>query len=158
MSLPDALVDLPAGWRVVPLDLLGAGAQGLELVAAYETPDAGFTANITVGVQEPVQPAVVGVLGDAVVQHLRDAETGAVLRRREVLGAEPVPGLVQDVAFSTTVEGAEVAMLQTEAFVVSPHPDDAERVLVRTVTCTATAAQAGALADDVVAVIDALRP
>lgn len=155
MTLPDALT-LPDGWRTVPLELIG-DAPGIELVAAHETPDAGFTANITVGVQDSAGPGYVEALGDAAVRRIEATEQDVTVRRREVLAEEPTPALVQEVVLTTDLGGTPVTLVQTQAFLAATDPERPGQALVRTVTCTATAGQAEALAEDVAALVRALR-
>jgi hypothetical protein len=153
-ALPDATFDLPDGWQTIPVELLGA--PGLVFVAAHSTPDAGFTANVTVGVQESAGPGFVAALGAEAVRRIEATEQDVDLRRRDLQGEEPAAALVQEVAFTTAVDGAPVGLTQTQAFVGATDATTGAAV-VWTVTCTATAAQAAALSGDVEALVARLR-
>ena len=62
----DAAPALPDGWRLIPPESLGT--PGIAFAAAHEVPDAGFTANVTVGVQRSADPGLVRALGAEAVE------------------------------------------------------------------------------------------
>lgn len=155
MTTPDVALALPEVWQTVPLELLG-DAPGLVLVAAHRTPDAGFTANITVGAQQAVGDGDMVALGDEAVRRVAATEQEVTVRRRDLIGADPVTGLVQEVALTTAVEGGTLDLVQAQAFVLAADPEDAGRTLLWTVTGTATEAQVADVAEAVAGVVATL--
>jgi hypothetical protein len=155
MTLP-ATFTLPDGWRTYPREIIER-APGIEVLAARDTPDAGFTANLTVGVQDSAGPGQVAALGAEALRHFETSERDVVLRRREILGEDPDAGLVQEIELTTDLGEVAVRLVQTQAFLPATDPARPGTALVRTFTCTATAEQAGALADEVAALVQALR-
>lgn len=142
---------LPEGWHLIPPGTLGT--PGIAFAAAHETPDAGFTANVTVGVQRSADPGLALELGAEAVRAIEATEQEVALARREQTGDLAV---AQEVHFTTTVDGVAVPMTQVQEFVAVPGADGAPAT-VWTVSATATRAQAEALADGLAELLGALR-
>jgi hypothetical protein len=142
---------LPEGWHLIPPGTLGT--PGIAFAAAHESPDAGFTANVTVGVQRSDDPGLAVELGAEAVRAIEATEQEVVLARREQRGASAV---AQEVHFTTTVDGGAVPMTQVQEFVAVPGADGGPAT-VWTVSATATRAQAEALADGLAELLGALR-
>jgi len=142
---------LPEGWHLIPPQTLGT--PGIAFAAAHETPDAGFTANVTVGVQRSADPGLALELGAEAVAAIEATERDVALARREQTGDFAV---AQQVHFTTTVDGVAVPMTQVQEFVAVPGADGAPAT-VWTVSATATRAQAEALADGLAELLDQLR-
>lgn len=142
---------LPEGWHLIPPQTLGT--PGIAFAAAHETPDAGFTANVTVGVQRSADPGLALELGAEAVAAIEATEQDVALARREQTGDFAV---AQQVHFTTTVDGVAVPMTQVQEFVAVPGADGAPAT-VWTVSATATRAQAEALADGLAELLDQLR-
>lgn len=142
---------LPEGWHLIPPGTLGT--PGIAFAAAHETPDAGFTANVTVGVQRSDDPGLALELGAEAVRAIEATEQDVALARREQTGDLAV---AQEVHFTTTVDGVAVPMTQVQEFVAVPGPDGGPAT-VWTVSATATRAQAEALADGLAELLGALR-
>ena len=142
---------LPEGWHLIPPQTLGT--PGIAFAAAHETPDAGFTANVTVGVQRSADPGLALELGAEAVAAIEATEQDVALARREQTGDFAV---AQQVHFTTSVDGVAVPMTQVQEFVAVPGADGAPAT-VWTVSATATRAQAEALADGLAELLDQLR-
>ncbi|MBW0253726.1 hypothetical protein [Cellulomonas sp. PS-H5] len=142
---------LPEGWHLIPPQTLGT--PGIAFAAAHETPDAGFTANVTVGVQRSADPGLALELGAEAVAAIEATEQDVALARREQTGDFVV---AQQVHFTTTVDGVAVPMTQVQEFVAVPGADGGPAT-VWTVSATATRAQAEALADGLAELLDQLR-
>ncbi|WP_217615976.1 hypothetical protein [Cellulomonas sp. GbtcB1] len=148
---PQDAAPLPEGWHLIPPETLGT--PGIAFAAAHETPDAGFTANVTVGVQRSDDPGLVVALGAEAVRAIEATEQEVVVVRREQQGESAV---AQEVHFTTTVDGGAVPMTQVQEFAAVPVVDGGpDRVW--TVSATATRAQAEALADGLATLLDQLR-
>lgn len=148
---PQDAAPLPEGWHLIPPETLGT--PGIAFAAAHETPDAGFTANVTVGVQRSADPGLVVALGAEAVRAIEATEQEVVVVRREQRGDSVV---AQEVHFTTTVDGDAVPMTQVQEFAAVPVGDGGpDRVW--TVSATATRAQAEALADGLATLLDQLR-
>lgn len=148
---PQDAAPLPEGWHLIPPETLGT--PGIAFAAAHETPDAGFTANVTVGVQRSADPGLVVALGAEAIRAIEATEQEVVVARREQQGDSAV---AQEVHFTTTVDGGAVPMTQVQEFVAVPVADGGpERVW--TVSATATRAQAEALADGLATLLGQLR-
>jgi hypothetical protein len=142
---------LPEGWHLIPPGTLGT--PGIAFAAAHETPDAGFTANVTVGVQRSDDPGLAVELGAEAVRAIEATEQDVALARREQTGDLAV---AQEVHFTTTVDGVAVPMTQVQEFVAVPGAEGGPAT-VWTVSATATRAQAEALADGLAELLGALR-
>ncbi|VTR75808.1 hypothetical protein [Cellulomonas hominis] len=142
---------LPEGWHLIPPETLGT--PGIAFAAAHERPDAGFTANVTVGVQRSDDPALAVLLGAEALRAIEAAEQDVTLARREQRGDLAV---AQEVHFTTTVDGAAVPMTQVQEFVAVPGADGGPAT-VWTLSATATRAQAEALGDGLAELLGALR-
>ncbi|WP_282947781.1 hypothetical protein [Cellulomonas endometrii] len=142
---------LPEGWHLIPPETLGT--PGIAFAAAHERPDAGFTANVTVGVQRSDDPALAVLLGAEALRAIEAAEQDVTLACREQRGDLAV---AQEVHFTTTVDGAAVPMTQVQEFVAVPGADGGPAT-VWTLSATATRAQAEALADGLAELLGALR-
>lgn len=142
---------LPEGWHLIPPGTLGT--PGIAFAAAHETPDAGFTANVTVGVQRSADPGLAIELGAEAVRAIEATEQDVALARREQTGDLAV---AQEVHFTTTVDGTAVPMTQVQEFVAVPAADGGPAT-VWTVSATATRAQAEALADGLAELLGSLR-
>lgn len=148
---PQDAAPLPAGWHLIPPEALGTA--GIAFAAAHETPDAGFTANVTVGVQRSGDPGLAVELGAEALRAIEATEQDVALARREQSGDLAV---AQEVHFTTTVDGVAVPMTQVQEFVAVPAADGGP-VTVWTVSATTTRAQAEALADGLAELLGALR-
>jgi hypothetical protein len=142
---------LPEGWHLIPPETLGT--PGIAFAAAHETPDAGFTANVTVGVQRSAEPGLVVLLGAEAVRAIEATEQEVAVRRREQQGDAAV---TQEVHFTTTIDDAAVPMTQVQEFVAVPGADGGPAT-VWTLSATTTRAQAEALADGLAALLGSLR-
>jgi hypothetical protein len=142
---------LPEGWHLIPPETLGT--PGIAFAAAHETTDAGFTANVTVGVQRSDDPGLALELGAEAVRAIEATEQDVALARREQTGEHAV---AQEVHFTTTVDGVAVPMTQVQEFVAVPGAEGGPAT-VWTVSATATRAQAEALADGLAELLGALR-
>jgi hypothetical protein len=144
---------LPEGWHLIPPETLGT--PGIAFAAAHETPDAGFTANVTVGVQRSadLDAGLVLALGTEAVRAIEATEQEVAVRRREQRGDAAV---MQEVHFTTTIDGAAVPMTQVQEFVAVPGADGGPAT-VWTLSATTTRAQADALADGLSALLGSLR-
>jgi hypothetical protein len=142
---------LPEGWHLIPAEAIGA--PGIAFAAAHETPDAGFTANVTVGVQRSADPGLALQLGAEAIRAIEATEQDVTLARREQQGDTAV---AQEVHFTTTVDGTAVPMTQVQEFVAVPGADGGPAT-VWTVSATATRAQAEALADGLAELLGSLR-
>jgi hypothetical protein len=142
---------LPDGWRLIPPETLGT--PGIAFAAAHEVPDAGFTANVTVGVQRSADPGLVRALGAEAVRAIEASEQDVAVHRQEARGDLAV---AQEVHFTTTIDGDPVPMTQVQEFVAVPAADGGPAT-VWTVSATATRAQAEALAEGLTTLLDALR-
>lgn len=152
--MSDDTFTLPEGWRTIPREAVGA--PGVAFVAAHETPDQGFTANVTVTVQLAGGTVALTDLAAAAVQQIEAAERDVVLRRRDVAGSDRAPSLSQEVAFVTTLAGDDVTLVQAQDVVTVPGADGGAGH-VWTVTFTATQAQAATLAPDVAALVETIH-
>lgn len=152
---PNLTFRLPAGWRPVPAEM--AGAPGLVFIGVHETPDGGFTANVTVGVQASAGPGLVPALAAEAVRRIEATERDVVVQRQDVLGEEPALGLGQQVTFTTDLDGRPVPLVQAQVFLAAADVEDPQRQVVWTITFTATAAQAPALAPDVEELVRSVR-
>jgi len=151
MTSPQDTPALPDGWHLIPPETLGT--PGIAFAAAHETPDAGFTANVTVGVQRSADPGLVRALGAEAVRAIEATEQDvAVLRREE----EGEAALAQEVHFTTTIAGEPVPMTQRQEFRAVPGADGGPAT-VWTVSATATRAQAEALAAGLETLLGSLR-
>lgn len=150
-TAPQDAAALPEGWHLIPPDALGTA--GIAFAAAHEVPDAGFTANVTVGVQRAADPGLAVALGAEAVRAIESAERDVVLHRREQQGEDAV---AQEVHFTTTLDGQDVPMTQVQEFVAVPA-EDGGPATIWTISATATRAQAVALADGLAELLDALR-
>jgi hypothetical protein len=148
---PQDAAPLPEGWHLIPPEALGTA--GIAFAAAHETPDAGFTANVTVGVQRSDDPGLAVELGAEALRAIEATEQDVVLARREQSGDLAV---AQEVHFTTTVDGVAVPMTQLQEFVAVPGADGGPAT-VWTVSATPTRAQAEALADGLAELLGALR-
>lgn len=148
---PQDAAPLPEGWHLIPPETLGT--PGIAFAAAHETPDAGFTANVTVGVQRSDDPGLALELGAEAVAAIEATEQDVALARREQTGDFAV---AQQVHFTTSVDGVAVPMTQVQEFVAVPGADGGPAT-VWTVSATATRAQAEALADGLAELLDQLR-
>jgi hypothetical protein len=155
MTLPDTFA-LPEGWRTYPREIIER-APGIEVLAARDTADVGFTANLTIGVQDSLGPGQIAALGAEAVRHFETHERDVVLRRREVLGEDPDAGLLQEIELTTDLGEISARLVQTQAFLPAVDPARSGQPLVRTFTCTATVEQSAALADEVAGLVQALR-
>lgn len=142
---------LPEGWHLIPPETLGT--PGIAFAAAHETPDAGFTANVTVGVQRSADPGLVLALGAEAVRAIEATEQDVSVHRREQQGGTAV---AQEVHFTTTIDGGAVPMTQLQEFVAVPGADGGPAT-VWTLSATTTRAQAEALADGLGALLGSLR-
>lgn len=142
---------LPEGWHLIPPETLGT--PGIAFAAAHETPDSGFTANVTVGVQRSDAPGLVLALGTEAVRAIEATEREVVVHRREQRGDAAV---TQEVHFTTTVDDAALPMTQVHEFVAVPGAAGGPAT-VWTVSVTATRAQAEALADGLTELLGSLR-
>lgn len=142
---------LPEGWHLIPPETLGT--PGIAFAAAHETPDAGFTANVTVGVQRSADPGLALALGAEAVRAIEATEHDVAVHRREQQGDAAV---AQEVHFTTTVDGVGVPMTQVQEFVAVPGADGGPAT-VWTISATATRAQAEALADGLAVLLASLR-
>ncbi|WP_149203427.1 hypothetical protein [Actinotalea subterranea] len=150
---PPVTFRLPAGWRPQP-----AGATpGLDFVALHETPDAGFTANITVALDVATGDDAVEVMADGAVERLAATEQDVVVHNRAVLGHAPAPGLGQDVRLTTLVDGVPVELTQVQVFLPAADVDVDGRLAVYSLTFTATSAQAPRLAPDFQALVGSVQ-
>ncbi|WP_431835649.1 hypothetical protein [Cellulomonas sp. Y8] len=148
---PQDAAPLPEGWHLIPPETLGT--PGIAFAAAHETPDAGFTANVTVGVQRSADPGLAIELGAEAVAAIEATEQDVALASREQTGDFAV---AQQVHFTTSVDGVAVPMTQVQEFVAVPGADGGPAT-VWTVSATATRAQAEALADGLAELLDQLR-
>lgn len=142
---------LPPGWHLIPPETLGT--PGIAFAAAHETPDAGFTANVTVGVQRSADPGLVLALGAEAVRAVEATEQDVAVHRREQRGDAAV---TQEVHFTTTIDDARVPMSQVQEFVAVPGADGGPAT-VWTLSATTTRAQAEALADGLAELLGSLR-
>ena len=150
-TAPQDAAPLPEGWHLIPPETLGT--PGIAFAAAHETPDAGFTANVTVGVQRSDDPGLAVELGAEAVRAIEATEQDVALARREQTGDLAV---AQEVHFTTTVDGVAVPMTQVQEFVAVPGAEGGPAT-VWTVSATATRAQAEALADGLGQLLASLR-
>lgn len=148
---PQETAALPEGWHLIPPEALGT--PGIAFAATHETPDAGFTANVTVGVQRSDEPGLAVALGAEAVRAIEATEQEVALHRREQRGDTAV---AQEVHFTTTIGGVPVPMTQVHEFVAVPGADGGPAT-VWTVSATATRAQAEALADGLDELLGSLR-
>ena len=148
---PQDAAPLPEGWHLIPPETLGT--PGIAFAAAHETPDAGFTANVTVGVQHSDDPGLAVELGAEAVRAIEATEQDVALARREQTGDLAV---AQEVHFTTTGDGVAVPMTQVQEFVAVPGAEGGPAT-VWTVSATATRAQAEALADGLAELLGSLR-
>jgi hypothetical protein len=142
---------LPEGWHLIPPETLGT--PGIAFAAAHETPDAGFTANVTVGVQRSADPGLVLALGAEAVRAIEATEQEVAVHRRELRGDDAV---TQEVHFTTTIDDVAVPMTQLQEFVAVPGAGGGPAT-VWTLSATTTRAQAEALADGLAELLGSLR-
>jgi hypothetical protein len=147
----DAATTLPEGWYLIPPETLGT--PGIAFAAAHGTPDAGFTANVTVGVQRSDDPGLVLALGAEAVRAVEATEREVTVHHREQRGDTAV---TQEVRFTTTIDDAAVPMTQLQEFVAVPGADGGPST-VWTLSATTTRAQSEALADGLAELLGSLR-
>ncbi|RMI09096.1 hypothetical protein [Cellulomonas triticagri] len=154
-AAPDPALTLPDGWRTIPPEMVGA--PGVVLVGAYETPDAGFTANVTVTVQVPDGPVDLPALATEAVRRMEAGARDVVLHRQDLAVDDAGrPALSQEIAFTADLGDQEVALVQTQD-VVATHDEVAGAGRWWTVTLTASAGQSADLRPAVTDLVRRLR-
>ena len=129
--------DVPEGWTPVP-----PVASGVVFVAVHPNPEADFTPNITLGIQQRDDALPMKEIADEAVERLgRTMALLEVLDRQEV-GSPAAPGCTQTLRLRTG-EGQD--LLQVQVFLTVPGP--AGRVVLELV-CTAGPQDARTLAPD----------
>ncbi|MFJ2404941.1 hypothetical protein ACIOUE_26955 [Streptomyces xanthochromogenes] len=147
-SLPVPIeFDVPQGWRPASPD--EAGAPGAAFVALHFSPDAGFTANITVDGEYRPDPATLPEIADESVHSMGAvSRTPVTVTDRSETGSTDAPGLAQTLALSTVVGGQHHDLVQSQVYlsmldVHDPH----KRVVIRLVLTSSAAQHPDVLAD-----------
>ncbi|WP_203748828.1 hypothetical protein [Cellulomonas chitinilytica] len=145
---------LPSGWtRAEPAPTQGGAP---DFIAVHARTDDGFTPNITVGTR--AAEASLDQLADDAVAQLTATQTDVVVRRRQPLGHEPAPGLAQELTFTTTLDGHDVAITQQQVLLTLTAPADGEGRVLYVATFTTTTRTVSKLAPDFLAMVRSLRP
>jgi hypothetical protein len=184
-SLPTPIAfRLPEDWRPVPPDEVNAPGAAFVAMLPDPHPDAapdadgnvdadadgadadadasrGFTANVTIDGEYRPDAEALTTMAEHSVQILRDALAGpeavAVLNRSEV-GSAQAPALTQTLKITTSVDGVDLQLMQSQVYLsMVDSRDPARRAVIRLVL-TATAEQHRAALPDFQWLVSTVRP
>lgn len=158
MTLPVPIeFRLPDGWLPAPAPK-DPDASDVAFAAVHPQPDAGFTANITIGGEFLPDEATPAGVADDSVAHLRAvAESVMVADRREV-GSPDAPALVQRLTLSAVAGGMRRDLVQSQVYLFLPDVEDPHKRAVIRLALTATVAQYDALVPDFQDFVRTVRP
>lgn len=147
---------LPAGWRSVPPDAVGAG--GAAFVALHPPSANGFTANITISGE--VHPAEVplGEIADTSLAALRAGAREVRVGERSEVGTAANPALTQAVRMLVDLDGRRQDIAQLQVYVGMLDVHDPRRRAVLHVVLSATPDQLGQVAGDFQRFVSTIRP
>jgi hypothetical protein len=147
---------LPAGWRSVPPDDVGAGEAAF--VALHPPSTNGFTANITISGE--VRPADVPLteIADEALARLGAGARELRLGRRTAVGSADNPGLTQAVRMSVELRGRPQDIVQLQVYVGMRDTRDGQRQAVLHVALTATPDQFEQVIDNFQQFVSTIRP
>jgi hypothetical protein len=130
---------LPEGW--LPARPETAEAEEVAFAAVHPKPDAGFAATITIAGEVLPGTSKLADIADESVERLREVAEPVSMDHRQEVGPADAPALTQRLAFSATVNGTHLNLVQTQAYMsLADIENPTNRVVIRLVL-TATAAQ-----------------
>ncbi|MFF9200147.1 hypothetical protein ACF09L_33565 [Streptomyces sp. NPDC014779] len=148
---------LPEGWLpAAPPD--GVDVPGVAFAAVHPHPDAGFTANITIGGEVPPPSVALHELADESAQRLQEATGPVVVVHRREIGSAEAPALTQRLTFSGVVGDTRHDLVQSQVFLTFADVRDPHRRAVIRLTLTATAAQHDEVLGDFQDFVRTVRP